>query len=487
MPLDQVVISYFSQRSFISVVLLRSFDLLKPDTLLIPGAQAIEVAPNGISYTENNVEYRIVLDDMFELTVKFEDDRYYGAASQRASNVTFGLILQRVNVRKIADVIIDVKLGELPLRISSSAPCSLHCSNCANEVIRRQQYLRIQPVPVITMRPHSFFCGRHKIPVYPQEDQLFYGLNYVVICFLMLGNGVTRSWRRRRLECSRCRQVVGDVLGQDVAIRLFADALRVKTDGPDGQSPVKFRQIFGHVTATQLMMRLLHDAELINPDKTRLLLKAVRPDGQVHYLQMMVDTQQLYLLRSQMPGLTEHELYGDERKSPERNSPDRSDTSSEGDIEINNSYTSSSSFNSSIQEADEYMVTPQSPPYGPTTPPQLIQPSEIAPKKIISYVALRGFHGVRIKFLFSETDQELVANQEILEQWFDEGAREFRVSYAMIMELLAELNANVNMVAALEKNNDPITSNHPRVSYIIYETDKDFYARQQLPFEELDI
>ncbi|KAH8265593.1 hypothetical protein KR038_011335 [Drosophila bunnanda] len=481
MPIDQVVISYLRQRNYINVLLFRSFDLLKPGTLAGPGGELIKVAPNGVTYTERNLEYRIVLDDFFQLAVSTEDsDPYYGGALLRDNNVSFGLFVQNVNVRMLEELTIEVKLRELPLRITSMEPCSLHCSNCANEVIRRQQYLRIQPVPVITMRPHSFFCGRHQIPVYPQEDQLFYGLNYVVICFLMMGSGVIRTWRRRRLECSRCRQVVGDVLRQDVAIRLYADALRVMTDGADGlQSPAKVREIFGHVTATQLMMRLLHDAELLNPDKTRLLLKAVRPDGQVHYLQMMVDTQQMYLLRTEMPALKEQGILSrDEPKSPEQ-----SDTSSEGDVEAKNSDTSCSSINSGAQEASPGGNSPNA----GANSPQVFQPPEDVPKRIISYANLRGFRGLRIKFLFTGSDQDMVDNQEILEQWFNKGAREIRISYPMLMELLAELKANENMVVALEKQSNPISTNYPRVSYIVYETDQDFYARQQLPFAQLDI
>ncbi|KAH8242678.1 hypothetical protein KR032_001084 [Drosophila birchii] len=480
MPVNQVIISYLRKRNNINVLLLRSFDLFKPGTLTQAPGELIKVTPNGISFSEKNLEYRIILDEIFELAIKSEEgDPLYGVGESKANNVSFGLYLQQVNLRMMDHLTIDVKLGELPLRISPDTPCSLHCSNCANEVIRRHQFLRIQPVPVITMRPHSFFCGRYKIPVYPQEDQLFYGLNYMVICFLLLGSGMIRSWGRRRLECSRCRQVVGNVLGQDVAILLYADTLRVITGGAEDNSQVKVQEIFGHVTATQLMIRLLHDAEPINPERTRIFLKAVRPDGQVHFLQMLVDTHQLHLLRSELPAPKELEAFKDEQKSPAH-----SDTSSEDDLEIKNSDTSSSSISSDAQEADLDMLRPHSTPYAAAGTGQ---PPEQVPKKIISYVELRGFRGCRIKYLFSGSDQEMADNQEILDQWHDEGAREFRVSYPMIMELLAELNANENLVAALEKSQGPINISHPRLSYIVYETDSDFYARQQLPLAEFDI
>ncbi|KAH8346873.1 hypothetical protein KR059_001488 [Drosophila kikkawai] len=480
MPVDQVIISYLRRRNCINVLLLRSLDLLQPDTLTKTPYEMIEVSPNGICFSEQNLEYRIDLDDIFELAVKSEDgDPLYGMGELRANNVSFGLYLQQIDLRKLDQLTVDVYVGELPLRINSTAPCSLNCSNCANEVIRRQQFLRIQPVPVITMRPNNFFCGRFKIPVYPQEDQLFYGLNYMVISFQLLGDGVLRSWERRQLECSRCRQVVGEVLGHDVAIQLFADALRVMTDGSGTKFPVKFREIFGHVTATQLMVRLLHDTEPFNPEKTRLLVKAVRPDGQLHYLQMLVDTSQVHLLRSQLPVPRELELTNDATSAPEQ-----SDSSSEGDLELKNSDTSGSSINSAPQEEEEDTERPETTPYTVDCPSQ---PPEEVPNIIISYVELHGCRGCRIKYLFSGTDQELQANQDILDQWLDEGTHEMRVSYPMMMELLAELNANENMVAALEKLPAPKKCTRPRLSYIIYEKDSDFYARQQLPLSELDI
>ncbi|KAH8288890.1 hypothetical protein KR054_011523 [Drosophila jambulina] len=489
MPVDQVIICYLHKRNCINVLLLRSFDLFKVGTLTKTPCEMIQVAPNGISFSEQNLEYRILLDEFFELTIKSEDgEPLYGMGDLRANNVAFGLYLQRVNLRMLEQHTVDVKLGELPLRITSTAPCSFHCSNCANEVIRSQQYLRIQPVPVITMQPQSFFCGRHKIPVYPKEDQLFYGLNYVVICFLLLGNGVIRSWGRRHLECSRCRQVVGEVLGKDVAIQLHADALRVMTVGAGANSPVKFREIYGHVTATQLMIRLLHDAEPISPDKTRIFLKAVRPDGQLHFLQMLVDTHQLHVLRSQLPAPKELEHSKDDQKSPEeRNSPALSDTSSEGDLEIKNSDTSSTSISSGFQDAEVDTVRPQATPCSASDSSQVLQATDGVSKPTISYVELRGFRGFRIRFLFSGTDQEMADNQEVLDQWHDEGAHELRVSYPMIMELLAELIANENIVTALEKLPAPTKTNYPRLSYVVYETDKDFYDRQQLPHAELDI
>lgn len=484
MPLDQVIISYVRQRSWISVLLLRSLDLLQPGMLVENPCETIEVSPNGICFSERHLEYRIVLDEFFELAIKSEEgEPLFGLGEMRANNVSFGLDIQRVNYRMMEQHTVDVKLGELPLRITAAEPCSLHCSNCANEIIGRRQYLRIQPVPVITMRPYSFFCGRYKIPVYPPEEQLFYGLNYLVICIQLLGNGLIRSRGRRRLQCSRCRQIVGEILGQDVAVQLFADALRVMTGSAGDDSPVEFREIFGHVTATQMMMRLLHDAEPINPEKTRLLLKAVRPDGQLHFLQMLVDTHQLHLFRSQLPAPRVLE-------SPkvEQNPPKECDTSSESGQEMEKSDTSSSSISSCAQEGDTEMGSPSTLPGAVATPFQeVIQPPDDVPKATVSYVELRGFRGCRMKYLFSGTDQELADNHEILEQWREEGARVLRVSYPMIMELVCELNANENMVAALEKNPAPSKSNIPRLSYIIYETDKDFYDRQLQPLGELNL
>uniref|UniRef100_A0A6P4EWW5 Uncharacterized protein LOC108044948 n=1 Tax=Drosophila rhopaloa TaxID=1041015 RepID=A0A6P4EWW5_DRORH len=456
MPVDQVVISYIRNRNWINVLLLRSMDLYRA-VLGESRSERIEVSPNGICWTEQNLEYRIMVDKFFDIEIKTDQgEPPYSLVEVEDNNVAFGLGLRRIKHRVLEQLTVDVQQGNLALRINPLTTYSFHCSNCANELIGQRQFLQVKPVPLTTMKPQNYFCPRYRTAEYPREEELFFGLNYLVMCTQLLGNGVATTQGRRRLECSRCRQCVGEFLGRDVAVHLYADALRLL----DGDSPeIEFKEIFGHVTATQMMLRLLHDAEPISPDKSRLFLKAVRPDGQMHFLQMRVDTRQLHILRS--------ELDFPEALESGQALPMETDTSSESDSEMHLNYTSSS--NSNPQSGDEDMD--RSLPKPKTT--------EGIPPKSVRYVQLTGFHGCRVKYIFSGTDHELSENHEFIMGWRDDGCRKLRISYAMMAELIGELHANEYLVSILEKLPPPSKFDKPRVSYIIFEEDEKFYARQQ--------
>ncbi|XP_017040990.1 uncharacterized protein LOC108087915 [Drosophila ficusphila] len=457
MPVDQVLISYIRSCNWINVLLLRSMNLFKPVLLESP-REMLEVSPNGIAWSEQNLEYRIMVDKFFEIAVKTNDGNTPYTLVEMLSNnhLVFGLSLRRITYRALEEHTIEVDQKDLPLHVNALTPCSFHCSNCANEIISRWQYLHIRQVPLTTMRPQNYFSARYRLPVYPGAHDLFYGLNYLVICTALLGDGVTSFRNRRRIECSRCKQYVGEFLGRAVAVELYADALRMLTE----ESPLELKEIFGHVTPTQIMLRLLHDAEPTHNEKTRLFLKATRPDGQLHYLQLQVNIRQLHILRS--------EVETSEVLDPAQPLPIEVDTSSESDFEMNSIDLSSSSTTNS-ESTDEGMDRSVARPK---------TPEEIPPKSV-QYVKLRGFRGCRVKYLFSGNDEDLNRNHNIIEAWRDSGTHLLRISYEIMAELMGELNANEQMVAALEKQPPPSQSDQPRLSYIIYENDEEFYAGQE--------
>jgi len=49
----------------------------------------------------------------------------------------------------------------------------------------------------------------------------------------------------------------------------------------------------------------------------------------------------------------------------------------------------------------------------------------------------------------------------------------------MMVDLMSEFNAYERVAAALEMNPPPIKATYPRLTYIIFEPDEEFYARQE--------
>ncbi|KAH8268439.1 hypothetical protein KR026_007107 [Drosophila bipectinata] len=459
MPLDQVFIGISRNRSWINVALMRSVNLYQPNTLPPEHqpnnanlTEMIEVCSNGFSWKEKNLEYRVELERFFEISTKGDEGEHiFGMAEMQDNNVIFGVGLHRLNPRMMAN---DIEMADIRIFIKASKRYSLHCSNCANEVITAREFAQVKPVPVTTMKPQNYFCGRGKIPIYPMEDHLFYGLNYLVVHPKVVGPGVTYTRGQRRLQCSRCLQGLGEALGLNVAVHLYADALRVLPRVEDNPA-VQFLDIFGHVTVTQMMLRLMHDAEPISPEKARIFLTAVRPDGQLHYLQLLVYTRKIQLLRSSLA--PKHQSH------PRRGAAAEAESSSESDFEAVSSDSSNTTFT-----PEEEIVRPA----------VFRKPIRERPLKVVKYVEVSGYRAYRIKYVFSGSDHELSNNHEVIEQWREEGCRLLRVSYFMMADIMTELNANEHVVAALEKSPTPVQTEQPRVSYIIYETDEEFYDRR---------
>ncbi|KAH8306446.1 hypothetical protein KR018_011539 [Drosophila ironensis] len=449
MPLDQVYIALLRNRNWIRVVLLRSVNLFQPETTSSYPSEMVEVKSNGITWFEKHLEYRIELSRFFKIAVKTEEgEPIFAIAETVDNNVRFGLALNDINHREL---VCDVDLGALRIHIQPTTTFSLHCSNCSCEVMPRRKFRHVLPVPATTMRPQNYFCGR-KGSVYPREDQLFYGLNHLVVCPQVIVPKFKYRRGHRRLQCPRCLQDLGEILGYNVAAQLNADTLRLLQW--DGESASHFSDIFGHVTATQMMVRLLHDADPVNMMKARIFLKAVRPDGQLHYLQLLVDTHQLKILRSELIP---------ESTWPSSSEEGATESSSESDFCL----MSSDSSDDSPQHADNLR------------PPLPIRAPPPRPPKLVTYVGVRRYRACRIKYLVSASDSELATNHDMFMLWRREGTRMLRISYTMMAELIGELNANEHMAAALEELPTPRNSKLPRLSYIILEPDDEFYNRQQ--------
>ncbi|KAH8332686.1 hypothetical protein KR074_009142 [Drosophila pseudoananassae] len=452
MPLDQVFIGLARNRNWINVVLMRSVNLYQPNTINANLTEMIEVCSNGFSWKESNLEYRVELDKFFEIATNGDEGEHlFGMGEMEDNNVIFGVALRRLTHRIIAP---EIDLADLRICIKESKRYSLHCSNCANEVITAREFAQVKPVPVTTMKPQNYFCGRGKIPIFPIVDHIYYGLNYLVVNPKVVGPGVTYTRGQRRLLCSRCRQLLGEALGLNVAVQLYADALRVLPWVEDN-SAVQFQEVFGHVTVTQLMLRLMHDGEPICSEKTRIFLTAIRPDGQLHYLQLQVYTRKIPLLRSS--------LASKNRSQPRHGVAAETESSSESEFDA----ISSDSSDTTFTPAEEIL-----------SPALFKRPKRERPVKVVKYVEVNGYRAYRVKYVFSGSDHELSNNHEVIQQWREEGSRMLRVSYTMMAEIMTELNANEHMVAALEKAPTPVQTDQPRVSFIIYETDEEFYERR---------
>ncbi|KAH8306202.1 hypothetical protein KR018_003932 [Drosophila ironensis] len=428
MPLEQVYMALLRNRDWMNVVLLRSGDLLQADNGCNNPIELVVANPNGFSWREQDVEYRMELLRFFQIDVR---SNHFRVCKKVGKHLSFGLALGKI---KHAEMAGDVVVGELPLLINSSTIFSLHCSNCSVELITTRQFRDIQAVPLVTMKPSTVFCGNYNALVYPREYQLFYGLNYVVVSPTVLGAKVKYTNNFRHLQCSRCLHYIGEVLGFSVAVQLYADALRVLKR--NCESPSEFSDIFGHVTATQMLLRIMYDADLVDMTKARIILKAVRPDGQLHFLLLLMDINQIQILRSQLLPPT----------NPEN---DESSNGSDSNAMINN-------------KKDGKLPN-----------------SQMNPPKVVKYLKIRGYAATRIKYLICSSDVELAANHGMYHEWVEDGSTPLRVSYSMMAELIMELNVNENLVAILEKAPIDVKINEPRLSYLIHEKDEEFYKRQE--------
>ncbi|XP_030565280.1 uncharacterized protein LOC115765757 [Drosophila novamexicana] len=447
MPLELIVISLMRTSKWINVLMLNSPDEDKARQQ----TRRIDVSANGIRWIERDFEQFTPLGKFFEINTNPEAGITVDKETNNATALKLSLV--HINDAALDQQTVDVSIEDLHLLLNESMACGLHCSNCYNELVPVRRYDCIRPMPVYTMEPIKYFCPSDKKPTSLAEGELFYALNYIVISPKILGKRVIQCGQH--IHCGRCLQLVGESLGEKVATQLYVDTLWV---APRGQSEVqlpegRLEQLFGQLTVSQIMLHLLQDAVPISEEKTRLFLKTVRPDGQLHYMLLLVDTSQLHLLRSKL-SLIEDLNVSSSLKDTDDDTNEDSDNSSESSSDC----TSDSDLDA-VETSDDDESEPKA------------KRQRRAEAKPVHEVKVRGYRGCRINYHIFSSDEELAANHEMIEKWRREGTPMLRISYVMMMDLLRELNVNELLVATLERIAPDEKEGH--TSYIIYEPVED--------------
>ncbi|TDG52031.1 hypothetical protein AWZ03_001701 [Drosophila navojoa] len=437
MPLELIVISLMRTDKWINVLMLNTPD----EDFGRLQSRRIDVSSDGIRWIERDYEQFTPLGKFFEINTNPEAGITVDKETSNATALKLSLV--RINDAALDQQTVDVGIKELQLLLSGT--CTLHCTNCYNELVAARCFSSIRPMPIQTMEPLKYFCPKNRVPTAVDEGELYYALNYIVISPQILGKRLVQCGGR--IHCGRCLHLVGESLGEKVAVQLYVDTLWVGSAGQDGMPEGRLEKFFGPLTVSQLMLHLLQDAVPISDESTRLFLKTVRPDGQLHYMLLLVDTKPLHLLRSKL-SLIEDLNLGD--YDADISLISHSDSSSE-----------SITANSSDSDSDDS---------GPSVKRRR-RPHRSGDSKPVHEIKVRGYRGCRINYHMFSTDEELAANTKLIEQWRKEGTPMVRISYGMMMDLLRELNVNELLVETLERiAPDEKTG---RVSYIIYEPDED--------------
>ncbi|KAH8294495.1 hypothetical protein KR044_005271, partial [Drosophila immigrans] len=183
---------------------------------------------------------------------------------------------------------------------------SLRCSNCHYELVASCCYNRLREFPSGLVDPSEFFCHAHHgstsqqqqpPSLLPGPSDLYYGLNHIVLNMAVLQSSIINS--ADHLYCKRCMRMLGHLILDGGAAKLWADALRwLPSDETVEKKP---RQLFQHSTVTQLMLRLLSSlwlqSSLPQFGGSRALLVATMPDRRQHYMLIQVLERQLAVLR----------------------------------------------------------------------------------------------------------------------------------------------------------------------------------------------
>jgi len=185
---------------------------------------------------------------------------------------------------------------------------SLHCSNCLYELVPSRSYNRLREFPSGLIDPSEFFCHNHgtgskqTTTLVPGISDLYYGLNHIVVNIAVLESRIINS--SGHLYCKRCMQMLGLLILEDAAAKLWADALRwLPTPKSLQDNKEKLPQtLFQHSTVTQLMLRLLshlwtQSLPQLCPGTSRALLIATMPNRQQNYMLIHVLERQLAVLR----------------------------------------------------------------------------------------------------------------------------------------------------------------------------------------------
>ncbi|KAM8705595.1 hypothetical protein ACLKA7_009972 [Drosophila subpalustris] len=428
MPLELIVISLMRTSKWINVLMVNSpeDDVTKP--------RRIDVTSNGIRWIEQDFEQFTPLGKFFEINTNPEEG--LSVDTETDSETAMKISLLNINDEALERQTVNVEIVGVHLQLTEFMACGLQCSNCYKDLVDIRRFKCIKPLPIYTLKPRKYFCSSDKNPTAPSEGDLYYALNYIVISPKILDKSIVRNGEH--LHCSRCLQLVGESLDEESAAQLYVDTLWVSSRREDKVAPPEGRleHLFDQLPVSQLMLHLLHDAVPISEEKTRLFLKAVRSDGQLHYMLLLVDTSQLHLLRSKL-SLSEH-LH---EKSVHREDDGSSGESEEGEEREADS-----------KGSDE--VEPES---------KRQRLSDVRP---VHEVKVKGFRGCRVSYHIFFSDEQLAANDELIEQWQLEGTPMLRISYAMMMDLYRELKINETLVAKMERSVPDVKEG--LTSYIIY-------------------
>lgn len=407
----------------------------------------IDVRPNGIRWIEPGFEQFTPLGKFFEINASPESGITINKDLQNA--MAMKLSLHTINDEALDRKTKEVRIKDLRLLWNESMACALHCSHCQKELVAVQRFSRIRPMPICTMMPHKYFCPKDKgaCPTLA-EGELYYALNYIVISPKILGRRVIRN--KGHIHCGRCLQLVGESLGESMAVQMYVDTLSLALKHRNKmQLPMdKLEQHFERLTVSQLMLHLLHDAVPISEEKTRLFLKTVRPDGQLHYMLLLVDTKQLHLLRSVMS----------------RTPVVSSDSSSESGSGNSNMSTSD---DDDVEDEDAMEDANDDQDNEPQEKRQRLDNNN----RPVQVMQMQGYRGCRVNYRIFLSDEELAAHDDLIEKWRSEGTPLLRISYKMMMSLLHELKSNELLVATLEGSGGNIKG--ALTSYIIYVPDED--------------
>lgn len=461
MPLDLIVISLMRTSKWINVLMVNTPGEVEAAGEDNPQRQRqqqhqqrrIDVRPNGIRWIEPGFEQFTPLGKFFEINANPES----GITMNKDlhNSTAMKLSLHTINDKALDRKTKEVRIKELRLLWNESMACALHCSHCQKELVAVQRFSRIRPMPICTMMPHKYFCPNDKgaRPTLA-EGELYYALNYIVISPKILGRRVIRN--KGHIHCGRCLQLVGESLGEAVAVQMYVDTLSLAPKHHQNKMRLpmdKLEQLFGRLSVSQLMLHLLHDAVPISEEKTRLFLKTVRPDGQLHYMLLLVDTRQLHLLRSKMS----------------RTPLVSSDSSSESGSCNSNMSTSDDDDDDDVEDVDEDEDVEDAHDDLVKEPHEKRQ--RVDNSRPVQVMQMQGYRGSRVNYRIFLSDEELAAHDDLIEQWRSEGTPILRISYMMMMSLLHELKSNELLVATLEGCGGNIKGAH--TSYIIYVPDED--------------
>ncbi|EDW65176.1 uncharacterized protein [Drosophila virilis] len=266
-------------------------------TRLIIKEHDVHIVENGTDSTESELVLR---HDSFGM-----DIQRISVFIVNGCHISFRFNYTTIDLEALENCV-GLPMAPQPLLLSfaeRTQTVSLHCSNCHNQLVPGCSYSRLREFPSGIIDPSEFFCHNHgtvtkPATLVPRRDDLYYGLNHVVLNMTAVEAQVIN--RSEHLYCKRCMWMLGLTIESGSAAKLWADALRwlpsaVKTEDATQQEP---RQLFKYSTVTQLLLRLLNDLwPTFCPGNSRALLVANMPDRHQHYMLIQVLDPQLSVLR----------------------------------------------------------------------------------------------------------------------------------------------------------------------------------------------